>query len=340
MTVNRELSEKIPVLSFLATCGIVLYHCDSPANELAANAADLWLNQQLARIFDGPIITLCLCWFFWLTGFLLFRGLSFSVLGKKLARRVRTLLVPYVLWQLLYLVKSILQGNVWTPGTAFAHIFLLRVWPPLQPFWYVYAVFLLSLLSPLLLALLRGEKSGWLAIAALMLLLYAFGSRLNIQNGHLHYILNIERYVPCYLIGAYFGRFYRDEAREKSLPYAIGFLLLGAALDPCIERFLIFMTLSVLPLMLLFYMPLPDWTKNRGLYRASFLIYATHESLISLSRGPIQSALYALGGSAALTNLLGRLLCLALVVAFNHGLRLLMARFTPKTLGLLTGGRG
>ena len=79
--------------------------------------------------------------------------------------------------------------------------------------------------------------------------------------------------------------------------------------------------------------------KNRNVYRCTFLIYATHQSLISLFMGPIRQALYALIPSAAVSNLVGRILCILLIVAVNIGIRAVMSRFTPRTLKVLTGGR-
>lgn len=337
---ERELSEKIPFFSFLATCGIVLYHSGLPMELPGLNGLDLRLSGQLDALLSGSLIELCLCWFFGLTAFLLFRDLSFASLGKKLLRRVRTLLVPYLLWQLLYLVKELLQRRPWTLQTALGHIFLLQAWPPLQPFWYVYAVFLLSLLSPVFLLLFRREKSGWLAAAALLVALYALTWPLEVDGGVHYYVANIKMYFPAYVIGAYFGRFYREENRPALLLSAVGFLLLGAVFESCLARLMCKLALSVLPMLLLLLLPVPGWAKGRELYRASFLIFATHESLIALTLPPLRRLLGLVCPSAAAVNLLSRLLCLLAVLAANAAVRALMKRFTPKTLALLTGGRG
>ena len=337
---NKELREKIPVISFLMMMEVLLYHCESPDNALAVSALDLQLNTAINNFIIGVPSFLCMSWFFGLTGFLLFRNLSFRNLGSKMKTRVQTLLVPYLLWQIIYIIKSILQGNSWTAADMFGQVFLLRIWPPLGAFWYVYTVFLFAVLfSPILLLLFKNKKVGWFSVLALILLLYIFWDSLYVGNGRYHYTGNIKQHFPAYVIGAYCGSIYLEDDRGPILRAVTGFLLAGALLDGLIEDLLFHMAIAVLPMLILFVLPVPEKLKNRAVYRCTFLIYATHQSLISLFMGPIRQTLYSLIPSAAVSNLGGRILCILLIIAVNMGIRALMSRFTPRTLKVLTGGR-
>lgn len=337
---SKALQEKIPVISFLMMCEVMLYHCESPDNALAVNSADLWWNQFFTGLITGPLCLLCMCWFFAITGFLLFRNLSFQTLGKKLKTRVQTLLIPYLLWQIIFIIKSILQGNSWTLKEMFTQTFLLRLWPPLGVFWYVYTVFLFSLLSPVLLVLFRSKKTAWLSVAALIILLYVFWDQLYIGNGERHYTGNIKSFFPAYLIGAFYGHIYNDSSVQQKLKFAVGFLLAAVFLDDVVGRkLLINMTLSVLPMLMLFLLPVPEWSKNKKLYRLNFLIYATHPSIISLSIHPIRTFVLAVVPFISAANILGRILCILLIIAVNAAIHAVMKRFAPRTLNLLTGGR-
>ena len=320
-------------------CEVMLYHCESPDNALAVNAADLWWNQLFTNVVTGPLCLLCMCWFFAITGFLLFRNLDFQTLGKKLNTRVKTLLIPYILWQIIYIIKSILQGNSWTIGEMFAQVFLLRLWPPLGVFWYVYTVFLFALLSPIFLLLFRSKKTAWFSAAVLIILLYVFWNKLYIGNGKYHYTGNIKSFFPAYLIGAFYGHIYDDSTIRQKLKYAVGFLLVAAFLDGLIRKILYNMTLSVLPMLILFLLPVPEWSKNRKLYRFNFLIYATHTSIISLSIDRIRSLIISVIPYASISNILGRILCILLIIAVNAAIHAIMSRFAPRTLRFLTGGR-
>ncbi len=337
--VKRELSEKIPVISFIMMCEVMLYHCESPADELARNATDLWWNQQITNIITGHLAMLCMSWFFGITAFLLFRNLNYQNLGTKLFSRVKTLLVPYVLWQIIYIIKSVFQGYSWTFQQMFAQTFLLRVWPPLQPFWYVYAVFLLSLISPVFLMLYHNEKAGWLIASTIIVLLYVFWSYIRIGNGQFHYTGNIKSFFPAYVVGAFYGHIYQDSTIQQKLKYAIGFLLVGILLGNIVTDLLSNMVYAVLPMLMLFLLPVPTWAKNKKLYRLTFLILATHLSIISLTIDRIRSYLLSVIPYVSVANILGRLLCILIIIAVNAIIHAMMARFTPRTLKLLTGGR-
>jgi len=338
--VNKELREKIPVISFLMMMEVLLYHCESPDNALATSALDLKLNMAIDSFVTGGGCILCMSWFFGLTGFLLFRNLSFQNLGSKMKTRVQTLLVPYLLWQIIYIIKSILQGNSWTAADMFGQVFLLRIWPPLGAFWYVYTVFLFAVLfSPILLLLFHNKKVGWLSVLTLILLLYIFWDYLYVGNGRYHYTGNIKMHFPAYVIGTYCGSLYREGNRNQILASVVGFLLAGALLDGLIEDLLFHMAIASLPMLILFVLPVPEKLKNRTVYRCTFLILATHQSLISLFMRPIRDTLYSLIPSAAVCNIGGRVLCILVIVAVNMGIRALMIHFTPQALKVLTGGR-
>ncbi len=335
----KELSEKIPAISFVMMCEVMLYHCESPSSEFAVNATDLWWNQLITDIVTGHFAMLCMSWFFAITAFLLFRNLSFQNMGSKLLSRVKTLLVPYLLWQVIYIIKAYFQGNPWTFKRIITHVFLLRTWPPLPSFWYVYAVFLLALFSPLFLLLFRNRKIAWLIIAAMIVLLYANWYSIDIQNGKTYYTGNIKSFFPAYLIGAFYGHIYDESTTQDHIKYIIGFVLVGVFLGYTVYNLLGYMIIAVLPMLMLFFLPIPQWAKGRKLYRLSFLIYATHQAVISLSIERIRHLIFTIVPYVAVANILGRILCILTIIIVNIVIHALMTRFTPKTLNLLTGGR-
>ena len=146
-------------------------------------------------------------------------------------------------------------------------------------------------------------------------------------------------HFPAYVIGAYCGSLHQKAGRDGILRCVAGFLAAAALLDGLVENLLYNMTIAVLPMLILFLIPVPEWSKNRSVYRCTFLVYATHQSLISLFMRPIRQTLYFLIPSAAVANLFGRIFCILLIIAVNMGIHALMSRFTPRTLKVLTGGR-
>ena len=228
---------------------------------------------------------------------------------------------------------------MWTLSKMFTQTFLLRLWPPLGAFWYIYTVFLLALLSPIFLILFKTEKIGWFSSIALILMLYIFWSHLCIGNGNAHYTGNIKAFFPSYVIGAFFGHIYDDSTIQKKIKYAVSFLLVAVLLDDNISFLLHKMAISVLPILMLLLLPVPEWCKRRNVYRLTFLMYATHQSIISLSIGKIRDFIHAIVPYVSIVNIMGRILCLFLIIAVNAGIHAVLRRFVPKALKLLTGGR-
>ena len=339
LPVNKELSERIPVISFLMMIEVMLYHCETLDDILPTSAIDSWCSGAITDTVAafGP---LCMSWFFAVTGFLLFRNLSFQNLRKKIQSRVHSLLIPYVLWQVIYIVKSILQGNSWTVYEMIAHIFFLRVWPPLGAFWYIYAVFLLSLLSPLFLFLFRNEKLGGISVF-LLIACSCVLVRLPLipDRGRYYYVGSILTYFPAYITGSFFGHLQGNSFTLSKLKHLVILLFVSRVFTGIIPSLFESATLAALSVGMILLMPVPEWAKNRKVYKLTFLILATHQSLISISIHPIRHFFYSLSNSAAIAGLFGRAFCILFIVAVNAFIHFLMNRFMPRTLKVLTGGR-
>ena len=340
---NKEIQERIPVISFLMMCEVVFYHCWAPEYVYELTGIAYGFNAFITSLITG-IGELCMRWFFAVTGFLLFRGLTFQNLTRKLKTRFYSLFIPYILWCTIYIIKSFLQGRQqWSFYEIIAQTFFLRVWPPLSAFWYVYAVFLMALLSPLFLVFFRNQKVG--AVFVLVWAIVAtktFHLRFIPYNGHYYFIGSMIRYSTAYIIGSFYGNMYREDNRAEnlsSLKYLAIFVVAACLFDHAVPEFYVMMTGSVMPILMLFLMPIPSCLKNRKIYHLILLIYATHESIISLSLDRIYQILLSVPWIVPVSGLIGRVLCMVLVCIVNLLAYRVMHRFTPSILKLLTGGR-
>ena len=332
---SENVRDRIPILNFLFMIEVMLYHCESPSDELAVNAADLWANRFITNgvVYFGSV---CMAFFFAVTGMLLFYRLSFRNMGEKLRKRVLTILVPYLLWQGIYLIKSVLQGTSWTLKKMLAQVFLLRIWPPLGAFWYLYAVFLLALLSPLLLPLLRNRKLGAFTVPALIIGLECLQKYAYPRFG---YLGNIMMYFPSYLIGSYFGCCYDEMTDQDRLMVLIRVVILGALFSGSFPTMPQRMVQQALPIALLFLFPVRPWMRDRPVYHLSFLLLATHQSSISVSVDRIRALSFRLVPSAAVANVAGRVFGILFCIAVAAVIRAVMKKFCPGVLRVLTGGR-
>ena len=337
-----EVSGRIRFLGFLMTAIVVLYHCEFPVDAPAAGPPDAVASRLISDLLER-LATLAMGHFFAVTGFLLFRGLTFRNWPRKLRSRVFSLLVPYVLWQFLALLLRLARFAGDGVGDALSRIFLLGGWPPNGPLWYLYAAFALALLSPLLLLLFRGRPLwGWLGVLALCLGSMALrrcwdGAVLSLLSRG--YVWNIAAYLPAYLIGSFYGAYAPAGDRPGALWYALSGVLLCAVLEPLLPGGTEEMGLQSLPMALLVLLPLPRRLWDRPVYRLGFLMYCLHRPLVDFACHRVRGLLARFTDSAAALNLCGRLAGLGLTLAAAWLLAAPLRRAAPRLLRLLTGGR-
>lgn len=334
---SEQVSRRIKFLGLVMTCIMVLYHCGSA--EGAADAADAARVAALAAAFDLAA-RFAMAYFFTVTGFLLFHGLDFSTYKRKIKSRLSSLLVPYLAWQLVFTLPGLLRGHAPAAGAWFDTVFLLQRWPPDGALWYVYAVFLLAVLSPPLILLFRRRRAAQIGIAALILALYLLGgSGLPAVTALRGYgcLDNIWRYLPAYLVGAYCGAFGLEDPRTlwPLVPIAAGAAVLTVWQPGVLGE----AALCLLPTLLLCLLPAGRIRGTARVYRLTFLLYALHEPLIPFVLRPLRQGIQRFAPCAA-ADLGGRVLYLGFVTALAAALYAVLQKTCPRLLRVLTGGRG
>ena len=190
---NSLLYKVINWMRFPLIVGVVMIHCmGTPVNVEAIDfhhltGADIY---DLLRILCSNVVTrVCVPLFFFISGYLFFTRLnswSWQVYGEKLKKRVRTLLVPYLLWitiAVIYVlaVKVFKEGWGVVPGFLQEHGYWHLYWDCFQldvdrkswlgmvvksttPFnyalWYLRDLMTMVVLAPAFYALFRYLR-GW-----------------------------------------------------------------------------------------------------------------------------------------------------------------------------------
>lgn len=342
---KAEISEKIKYLGFIMTCGMVLYHCPVIDSIPAVNSLDFSLKTMSDSVFRSSV-SLIMCYFFAVTGYLLFRDYSLKKYPAKLRRRIFSLFIPYVLWQIIAALIEILTTECeMTLADFLNRTFLLYAWPVDAPLWYVYAVFILALLSPAILLLLKRKNLSW----AILFIVFFLCSQLDkltvpaLQKLFFHgYVSNIVLYLPAYLAGAFYGYHYKD-ASPACLSYILLAQLPAFLLNERFDGFFAYVTIALLPLALLYILPPVRFLENRKIYRLSFLMYALHRPLYELFWSDLLRvyirSVGRLCASAAVAAVLTRLIALVGITALCALLYLILSKLAPRVLALLTGGR-
>lgn len=178
-------SRTIDYLRFLMAFAVVLLHASS-----AGANGDYPVYSTLCILLAQGICRVAVPCFFLISGFLFFKGLErwdWQAWTRKVGRRVHTLLIPFLLWNLL--AAALIYGYNWLRvrfGSADAASLteLTATWggcgwrifwncqegmPLDYPLWFIRDLILLTAASPLVYALCRYLKGFGLLLLAVLL---------------------------------------------------------------------------------------------------------------------------------------------------------------------------
>ena len=316
-----------------------------------AGNADLFFGAQAAEHFlyhfeyewMAALIRVNIPCFMMISGYLFFRNFQWESLPDKWKRRVKTLLIPYLLWNLLYYAGyytasqfeqlrplinrpelTFTLKNLWNAAVHFA-------FNPV--FWFMYQLILLVLLAPWHYLILKRK---WTGIPYLGLLWYGIYRQTALPQ------LNLDALL--YYSTAAFLAIHGKEVIEGAWNQRRGLfgvvLLAGGYL--CGWRFYhtFFIPEVVLYHVLVaggfWFLVSEDWLgRVRPFMTTTFFIYALHFIPTRLVN-KVGAMLFPGNGAAA--ALLYLLMPAVIVILCNQAARFLR-RYTPRLWMLLNGGR-
>lgn len=194
---TRE-KNKITYLHFIMSVLVILIH--SINNET-----------KFERFFsiDGGIGQFAVPLFFIISGFLFFRNInSKNDAVAKLKRRVYTLLIPYLLWNLIYYAIHLLLK----PGSGISINELLDAaftYKYNPSFWFMYQLILLSIISPILYYLFninwkRHQTMKWIVVIIVIVI-----AELTVASGIDIPYLNMDAFI-YYVCGYFLSLLYNN----------------------------------------------------------------------------------------------------------------------------------
>lgn len=164
MSNNKVRSEKIRNLSFLLALMVVWLH-SAPGGELPF----MFKLTSLTNHF-------CTCavpTFFFISGFLFFHNYQVGKASQKLFRRVRGLLIPYLLWNFIasicwFLIAEMVGTEYVEPCSRYYgfqnYLSLFLTSGHLSVFWFVRNLIVYAVLSPILYFTIRNKFVGGVAV--------------------------------------------------------------------------------------------------------------------------------------------------------------------------------
>ena len=132
----------------------------------------------------GPMTNVAMPTLFFISGYLLMNGFTMSKWSDKMRRRVKRLAVPYIVWSILFVLIYVslasmfprLQERVDSNGLStlqgiLGKTFGLTVAPIDGPLWFLRAIFVYSLISPLIYQMLKKMRMVLYVLCVLYLCL-------------------------------------------------------------------------------------------------------------------------------------------------------------------------
>lgn len=242
---DKKCSELIEISRFPLIVGVVFIHVYSNAvivggDELATNAdfSTLWFQYLFSQIFSRVAVPI----FFFISAYLLYsegRMTSLQIWGKW-KKRVHSLLIPYLFWNLVVLLVQLVGQNVAITSRFFSRgqwnvaemgwyqyadaLFGFDQGPIDYPLWFIRDLMLLVVLSPVLYILIRKSRC--------VLLIFPFLLWVGFAGGFNFYISRAALLFFC--LGLAFSGVNFTQWLGNRLGDAISFIYLGLA---CVEAY-------------------------------------------------------------------------------------------------------
>lgn len=317
-------------------------------------ALDFPVYSIISYIISSILARVSVPLFFLFSGFLFFYKTSFNrrVYFQKIRKRGKTLLIPYLLWNLIAIVLTIalhcILPSMVTEGSESYHTisdYLLSFWdfkpfhhgtPMNDPLWFIRDLMVVMLVSPLVFYLFKHCKLSILIVLGIL------------------WFMNWWPTVPGFSISAFFffsaGAYFAIHKKnfvEIFKPHlslalvmyittaVLQFLFRGGWVSSYLSKmnilFGIIMVISLTSLMI----EKRKWKVNLFLTEASFFIYVYHGLIIYR----LTSRAFMILPHADWALSLIYLLCPVIIIGIGLPLFVVLKKALPKTTSLLMGNR-
>lgn len=349
--IDKLLSRKILFINFIYSVILLLHHADADIYFSNIVQTGSWIDSVAHQINVWLERTDGIYYFMMLSAFLLYHDLSGNNVRDKLKRRIRTLMIPWLVWNLIGLISyhDFNQGI----GYLLRSYFTSRFCPQII---YVEALIILLLFIPLFRRIFKMKYVREFVLIAVYVIIYWGVPHLQTADFWPSELLrsDVTRvlvYVPVYCLGVYLGlnyaefvisEEYNNRHRNLSLvtallviviPYVFQGGFIGYALGN-LQFAGIWIILSKK-----YFTFAPGWWMH-----ISFYMYVIHNFVLYWEGKAIRmSGLFAQQLSSSTVTesfaLMWRIMLSAVAIPLIIMSAKILIRFTPKFYGVLSGGK-
>lgn len=343
---EKDFRNKITWFTFFFSLLVIWVHSYNAVLFLGKNKIAYEID-WLERFLGEDVAQIAVPGFFLISSYLFFRTFSIDRLWKKWNSRIKSILIPYITWNLLYYMGYVIGSRIpvvtevigkgKVPFNFLAAADAVIHYTYNYVFWYLYQLIFLILLAPLIYLIVKQKVAGVIYLNLLFTAIY-FGVSLPVIN------LDALLYYSAGAYGAVHGR----QAVEDSWnwkAFFCGVLLLAASLIlyqmdlpgtmkgeaaasvVCLRL--------MMPVGLWFIIPEHILGEGKGWMSHNFFLYAIHFSLVRL----INKTGALLLPPVPVIPFFLFLLMPAVCVCLSYVIGGLLRRTAPPLWALLNGGR-
>lgn len=371
MSDDKVQSMVIDWLRFPMAIGVVFIHSRGlNLNVTNYNYGEVLLYDFIRNVFSSSIAEICVPTFFFFSGFLFFckmKDWDLSFYINSIQKRIRTLIVPYILWNIIAIFGSLLFAFIYSiekkdavsifvnelVSKGFYGVFWNWIKTPLHsnimgwstslitpldgPLWFMRDLIVVSLFSPIIYYVIKKTKYFGILLLSIA------------------YLTQIWTFFPGFGIssffffssGAYFSingkNFVAEFYKARKICYIISlvsfvlFLFWHSFLHIYILRIFIFSTTISTINFISYLVKYEKINVNLWLAKSSFFIFASHMILIL----PLASISYKyIFRPEKISSLLIQYFVVPVVtIGICLILYYLLQKFTPRFYGIITGNR-
>lgn len=330
---SKIKSEKFTFFTFWMTICIIVYHT---APHLLVMAGMGGYDRKFIETL-GPI---ALNYFFATSAYFFFSSEHCFVF--KMKKRIKTLCLPFVVWNTLYILLYILQNGIPNLST----VMLGYTLEPFDgPLWYIFVLYIFFGLSYHIDCIRNSNSKGllfWvLLISICASLFHQFYISGSVSFVYDYWFERTIRMIPAFLFGAYCGKNAKTKKILK-LPYIAIMIVaivswgLAIYLEDC---FVTVLLLYICTVCVWFGFPNINFKLAPILCHSTFLIYVLHEGIVIV----LLAFMNNIGLSNAIINRTYFIGCLLIFLFIVLGTAILINKIIEqcpvKVSEMLTGGR-
>ena len=342
--------KKKEFVSFLLSFCVFFNHASSFLQYPGTGSVVSLINEKASFFLQESITRFAVPLYFILSGIAFFKGYDNSKYVGKIKSRVFTLVIPYLLWNTIWMLFNIVCSYTFLSqyfvGREVFSITLINVLKGIffygcnLPFWFVFNLIVFSAAAPLVYLVVRNKYVGIAAIVALTVLA-------NFDIGLPVVVFHASTSIVYYLIGALIGQHYFDLVTKPSAKWmqwaSVAFLAVYIALKnvfadhtyPC----KILLQVVVFVLASFAFWNVTDMfihrVRPRKLYARSFAIYALHSNVAAIITKLIVLC-FPKSEWMAIPNFIATIILTVLTI---HVACTLLEKFLPKVYAVLMGNR-